>query len=166
MEALVPTRICGYFLCTWAKWQFYPLYLHPFIYIFFFGKLESYSVWLPDWYKQFARVWKQVRCKFACLTAANLLNCVGGKHSFVMLAFCWSILMTIVKINWWGFLKKFVCCFFQWNTLVFWPLVLGRRVENLSSFEQLWWPWGRAFDLENCFVFKFLAFAWPPPSPD
>ena len=139
-------------------------WIHPFIHTFFWEVRILFS--MTAWYKHFARVWKQVCCKFACLPAANLLNCVAEKHSFVMLAFCWSILMTIVKINWWGFLKKFVCCFFQWNTLVFWPLVLGRRVENLSSFEQLWWPWGRAFDLENCFVFKFAAFAWPPPSPD
>ena len=37
--------------------------------------------------------------KSACLTVANLLNCVGGNHSFLILAFRWSIKMTIFKIN-------------------------------------------------------------------
>ena len=47
----------------------------------------------------------------------------------------------------------------------FWPLVLVGEVRNLSSFDQLWWRWGWAFDPKNCFEFKFPAFAHPPPPP-
>ena len=38
-------------------------------------------------------------------------------------------------------------------------------VVNLFSFDQVWWPRGRAFDAKNCFEFKSLAFAWPSPPP-
>ena len=68
--------------------------------------------------------------------------------------FCWK------KRMW---LPQKVSMFFL-SMKHFWPLVLVGEVGNLSSFDQLWWPWGWAFDPKNCFEFKFPAFA-PPPTP-
>lgn len=38
-------------------------------------------------------------------------------------------------------------------------------VVNFFSFDQVWWPRGRAFHAKNCLEFKSLAFAWPSPLP-
>ena len=93
---------------------------------------------MTAWYKCFARVWNKVNL-LVNLTAANSLNCVGVKHSFVMLVFQ-SILTTIVN-------------------LCIWPLVLIGGVENVLSSDQLWWPWGKGLNPpKKCFEFKCQPF--------
>ena len=106
-------------------------------------KLHSYSVWLHE-----------TKCFCLLTTAANSLNCVGGKHSFAMLAFCRSI-----------FVK--VCCCFRWNTSILTSSLSWRGEAFVLFWSLLGWLWDRALDPKNCFEFKSSGFACPflPPPP-